>query len=312
VLGPPIPLGRVNLRLDPPDLGALLSPEIVKTSVESVRTAIAAALDSRIGGPEARERWTEVLEAPGERLLAPDSPVLVVHADIAMLVGGLRALLLQSLHPRAMAGVAQHSNYREDPWGRLQRTADFLGVVTFGPKEWAVRSVEAVKRVHSRVQGMTSAGEPYSANDPHLLRWVHLAEVDSFLAAHRRYGSKKLSSADEDRYVADMSITAELLGVQGAPRSVSELRAQLHAYDPELRSTREARDAARYLALPAGLSAPERLGYAPILAGAIALLPLRARFMLRLPFLPVTERLVVQPAVSTALGLGRWSRPDRR
>lgn len=301
----------MSSRLVPPDLGSLLSPTLLKSSVESVRTAIATALDSRIGGPEARQRWTEVLAAPGERLLAPESPVLVVHADIAMLVGGLRALLLQSLHPRAMAGVAQHSNYREDPWGRLQRTADFLGVVTFGPKEWALRSVEVVTRVHSRVHGVTSSGEAYSANDPHLLRWVHLAEVDSFLAAHRRYGSSKLSRDDEDRYVADMSVTAELLGVEAAPRSVSELRTQLRAYDPELRSTREARDAARYLAFPAGLSAAERLGYAPILAGAIALLPLRARLMLRLPFLPVTERLVVQPAVSTALGLGRWSRPDR-
>ncbi len=279
--------------------------------MESVRSAIASALDSRIGGPEARTRWTEVLEAPGERLLPPDSPVLVVHADIAMLVGGLRALLLQSLHPRAMAGVAQHSNYRDDPWGRLQRTADFLGVVTFGPRDWALNSVETVKRVHRRVEGVTSRGEPYSASDPHLLRWVHIAEVDSFLMAHRRYGKSTLSEPQCDRYVADMAIVARLLGVDDAPTSVAELRSQLRTYAAELRSSEEARDAARYLAFPGGLSATERLGYAPVFAGAVAMLPLRARLMLRLPFLPVTERLVVQPTVSTALNLGRWSRPDR-
>lgn len=298
-------------RVPLPDVRSLLENDQVRTSVEAVRSAIASALDSRIGGPEARERWTEVLEAPGERLLPADSPVLTVHADISMLVGGLRAILLQSLHPRAMAGVAQHSNYREDPWGRLQRTADFLGVVTFGPREWAEATVDGIKRVHRKVEGVTSRGEPYSASDPHLLRWVHLGEVDSFLVAHRRYGQVRLSPAEQDRYVADMSVVAGLLGVENAPQSVSELRAQLRAYDPELRSTPEAREAARYLAFPGGLSAPERVGYAPIFAGAVAMLPLRARFMLRLPFLPVTERLVVQPTVSTALSLGRWSRPDR-
>lgn len=298
-------------RVPLPGVSPLLEIDQVRTSVEAVRTAIASALDSRIGGPEARERWTEVLVAPGERLLPADSPVLVVHADISMLVGGLRAILLQSLHPRAMAGVAQHSNYREDPWGRLQRTADFLGVVTFGPREWAQATVDGIKRVHRKVEGVTSRGEPYSASDPHLLRWVHIGEVDSFLVAHRRYGRIRLSPAEQDRYVADMSVVAAMLGIDDAPRSVSELRAQLRSYDPELRSTPEAREAARYLAFPGGLSAPERIGYAPIFAGAVAMLPLRARVMLRLPFLPVTERLLIQPTVSTALSLGRWSRPDR-
>lgn len=276
-----------------------------------MRRAISTALDQRIGGADARARWDEMISAPGERLIAEDSPVRVVHADIAMLVGGVRAILLQSLHPRAMAGVAQHSNYRTDPWGRLQRTADFLGAVTFGPKDRALRSIEVVRAVHARVTGTTSRGEPYTADDPDLLRWVHVAEVESFLVAHRTYGSTALSLDDEDRYVADTAVVAELLGATEVPRSVSELRASLRSFDPVLRSTREAREAVRYLAFPPGLSTTERLGYGPIISGAIATLSVRARLMLRLPYLPVTERLVVRPLASTALTIGRWARPQR-
>jgi uncharacterized protein (DUF2236 family) len=210
-----------------------------------------------------------------------------------------------------MAGVAQHSNYRTDPWGRLQRTADFLGAVTFGPADRAKQSIDVVRAVHSRVHGTTSRGEPYSADEPSLLRWVHIAELESFLVAHRVYGGNHLTPADEDRYVADMAVVAELLGATDVPRSVSELRECLASYAPELRSSREARNATRYLAFPPGLSAPERLGYGPVFAGAVATLSVRARVMLRLPVLPVTERLVVRPLTATAMTLGRWSRPPR-
>lgn len=280
-------------------------------SVDAVRHAITGALDRRIGGADARERWDEMVSAPGERLVAMDSPVRIVHADIAMLVGGVRAILLQSLHPRAMAGVAQHSNYRTDPWGRLQRTADFLGVTTFGPKDRALRAIEAVRAVHTRVTGTTGRGEPYSANDPVLLRWVHIAEVESFLVAHRAFGRTRLSPDDEDRYVSDSAPVAELLGATEVPRSVSELRAALRSFDTQLRSTREAREAARYLIFPPGLSATERLGYGPILSAAIATMSVRSRLLLRLPYLPVTEQLVVRPLASTTLSIGRWARPQR-
>ena len=289
--------------LNPPNLTA------ISEQVTSVRQAIAGALDRRIGGPDARVRWDQMLAAPGERLIAEDSPVRIVHGDIAMLVGGLRAILLQSLQPRAMAGVAQHSNYRTDPWGRLQRTADFLGAVTFAPLDEAMRSIEVVRAVHLRVVGTTTKGEAYAASEPHLLRWVHIAEIDSFLAAHRVYGATRLSPTEENRYVADVAVVAELLGADRVPRSVEELRAALLEFGPELRSSKEAREAARYLAVPPGLSATERVGYGPIFAGAAALLPVRSRLMLRLPVFPVTERLVVRPVTNAALSLGRWSRP---
>ena len=169
--------------------------------------------------------------------------------------------------------------------------------------------METVRAVHARVQGTAPNGRPYSATDPHLLRWVHIAEVDSFLSAHRTFGAITLTADEEDRYVADVAIVAERLGADRVPHSMA-LRAALDEYGPELRSTRECRSAARYLAFPPGLSAPERVGYAPVFAGAVGLLPLRARILLGiLPWLPLTERFVVRPATATALGLGRWSRP---
>ena len=154
-----------------------------------------------------------------------------------MFVGGLRALLFQSLHPLAMAGVAQHSDYRHDPWGRLQRTADFLAATTFGPASQAQLAVDRVHRVHRRVEGIAPSGERYAANDPHLLEWVHIAELDSFLAAHDRYGDEPLIGAERDRYVADAAVVARALGVVDPPDTEAQLRIRLAAFRPELRGT---------------------------------------------------------------------------
>src|SRR5690606_6725527 len=134
-------------------------------------------------------------------------------------VGGLRALLLQSLHPLAMAGVAEHSDYRSDPWRRLQRTADFLAATTYGPATEAERAITRVRNVHERVVGVARDGRAYAANDPHLLRWVHVAEVDSFLAANQRYGADPLVGAERDDYVRQMAVIARALGVPAPPES---------------------------------------------------------------------------------------------
>ena len=115
-------------------------------------------------------------------LFTPDSAVWRVHGNRSGLVGGLRALLLQAVHPLAMAGVAQHSDYRRDPWGRLHRTGSFIAVTTYGSTSAAEANIEMVKRIHLRVHGVASDGRPYTASDPHLLAWVHDTEVDSFLA----------------------------------------------------------------------------------------------------------------------------------
>ena len=110
-----------------------------------------------------------------------------------MFVGGIRALLVQSLHPLAMAGVAAHSGYKGDPWGRLQRTSTFLATTTFGTVEHAEELIERVRAIHERVRGTAPDGRPYAASDPHLLRWVHITEVDSFLAAYQRFGAEPLT-----------------------------------------------------------------------------------------------------------------------
>lgn len=224
-----------------------------------------------------------------------------------MFIGGLRALLLQSLHPLAMAGVAQHSNYREQPWGRLQRTAEFLAATTFGPSATAERAVATVRRVHNRVVGVAADGRPYEANDPHLLLWVHVAEVDSFLTAHRRFGTNRLTADEADGYVADMAVIARKLGAETPPTTVSELRSQIAAFRPELHGTPEARAAARFLLLEPPLAAAARLPYGMIAAAAVSLLPRWARLPLRLPFLPVSERLVARPGGSLVTQGIRWA-----
>jgi uncharacterized protein (DUF2236 family) len=276
------------------------------TIMDPVRAAIATAIRSRVAGPGARTVVRDIVEADGERWFDRDRPIRVVHADAAMFVGGLRALLLQSLHPLAMAGVAAHSDFRTDPWGRLQRTAEFLTWTTFGTAEQAERACGRVRGVHAMVNGTAPDGRPYSATDPHLLLWVHLAEIDSFLAAHQRYGMPKLDAAGRDGYVADMARVAEAVGVIDPPRSEAELRAALDAFRPELHGTKEARDAARFLLLPP-LPVAAYGPYALLAASAVSLLPWWARVQLRLPVLPVAERVVVRPAGWALMELIRWA-----
>jgi uncharacterized protein (DUF2236 family) len=247
------------------------------------------------------------MAAPGPRWFAPDSPVRLVHADASMFVGGLRALLLQSLHPLAMAGVAQHSDFRHDPWGRLQRTAEFVAATSFGPIPVAEQAVAVVHRVHERVVGTASDGRPYAANDPHLLRWVHIAEIDSFLAAYQRYGRRPLTPAEADRYVHDVGLVARKLGVNDPPRSVADLRGELRDFRPELASSREARDAARFLLLEPPLPLAARGPYLLLAGAAVALLPAWTRWPLRLPLLPVSEAVVLRPAGQMVTQLIRWS-----
>jgi uncharacterized protein (DUF2236 family) len=122
------------------------------------RSWLGEQVRARVVGPDARARRAELLDASEPGWFAGGAPIRRVHADASMFVGGLRALLLQSLHPLAMAGVAQHSDYRQDPWGRLQRTADFLAATTFGPSAQAERAVDRVRRVHRRVEGVTATG----------------------------------------------------------------------------------------------------------------------------------------------------------
>lgn len=173
---------------------------------------------------------------PAEAYFALDSVARVIHGDLPpMLVGGLGSLFIQMLHPHTMAGVAQHSRYREDPLGRLLQTANFIGFTTYGTRAEAYASIERVLAVHQAVRGVADDGAPYFANDPHLLAWVHAAETSMFLNAYRRFGTVRLSDDDADRYVREMAQLALDLGMVDPPRSVAQLEATIQRFRPELR-----------------------------------------------------------------------------
>jgi uncharacterized protein (DUF2236 family) len=259
----------------------------VSAAVDGVRRRAGAAVFRKVAGadgPAARER---IHLTPGPRWFPADSPIQQVHGDASMFVGGLRALLLQSLHPEAMAAVAGHSGYKSDPWGRLARTSTFLAVTTFGTAQDAQEAVDRVRAIHERVRGTTPDGVRYRASDPRLLRWVHVAEVDSFLTAHRWYGVGPLDARDADTYVAQTAEVARALGAQEVPTTVVELRAAIQAFRPELAATPAALDTARFLLLRPPLPVPVRVPYLPLAAAAVALLPPWARRVLRLPHVPI-------------------------
>ena len=257
----------------------------------AVRTELAGALLRRVAGPDPSAARDAIHLAPGLRWFAADSAIARVHGDASMFVGGIRALLLQSLHPRAMAAVAAHSGYRSDPWGRLQRTATFLASTTFGPAVMSERSVAIVRAVHSRVSGTTAEGEHYEASDPHLITWVHLAEIDSFLIAHQRYGRRPLDAEGCDEYVAQSSRIALALGGSDVPTTLAGLRSGLGSYRPELRSTPPARAAADFLLREPPLPRSARIGYSALAAAAVALMPAWTRAELDLPWSPATHSL---------------------
>ena len=249
----------------------------------ALQRRLGLALRSRVAGDDAPERAKRIWGAEGERWFTSDDPIWRVNADAAMFPGGLAALLLQSLHPMAMAGVAGHSGYKGDPWGRLQRTSHFLAVTTFGTVADAEQAIAHVRSVHRRVRGTDERGRQYAADDPHLLRWVHVAEIWSFLAAFQTYAATPLTPADADLFVHQTARAASQLGATDLPHTVAELEDVIERYRPELEVTPAAREATRFMLLHPPMPLVLRPGYALIAAGAVALLPEWARKSLRLP-----------------------------
>ncbi|MEU9012661.1 oxygenase MpaB family protein [Streptomyces sp. NPDC048479] len=277
-----------------------------------LRERLGSSLFTRVAGPAGRDNRARIHDTPGPRWFGPDRPIRTVHGDASMFIGGLRALLLQSLHPLAMAAVAAHSGYQGDPWGRLQRTSTFLAVTTYGTADDAQQAVDRVRAVHDRVKGATPTGETYHAADPHLLAWVHIAEVDSFLQAHQRYGAHPLDATGCDEYIADTARVAAALGVTDPPRDQGELADRLAAYRPELRATQEAREAARFILLHPPLPWIARVPYAVLTANAVSTLPQWARKPLRLPYLPGIEETCVRLGGHALITTIRWAmKPPR-
>ena len=276
------------------------------STADQVRGRIGAAIFGRVAGPQGPAR-RQLIHAEGERWFAEDRPIRTVHGDSAMFVGGIRALLLQSLHPLAMAAVAGHSDYRGDPWGRLQRTSYFVAVTTFGRVSDAQEAINRVRTIHEQVTGTAPDGRPYAASDPRLLTWVHIAEADSFLRAHSRFGARPLDQAGRDGYVADLARIGAALGVPDPPRTEAELAARIAQHRHELGATGQAREAARFLLLNPPLPLVARPPYGVLAAAAVSLLPWWARWHLRLPALPVAEAAVVRPAGHIVVHAIRWA-----
>lgn len=272
---------------------------------------LAAALRSRVAGPDAPEAAARIWDTPGPRWFTSDDPIWRVHADASMFTGGIAALLLQSLHPSAMAGVAGHSGFRGDPWGRLQRTSHYIATTTYGTIEHAEQAVDVVRAVHARVRGTNDLGVPYAADDPHLLRWVHVAEVWCFLRAHQLFGAQALTVGEADTYIAQTAVPALHLGGRDLPMSVAELEAQLAAYRSELVVTEDARDAATFVLREPPLPAAARAGYALIAAGALSVLPPWAGEMLTLPATRGGRRTLARAAGHTSTRLVRWGMAGR-
>lgn len=224
-------------------------------------------------------------------LFGPESMTWRLHAEPILIVGGLRSLYLQALHPRAMAGVAQNSGYKADPWGRFMRTSEFVGVTIYGTTGQAERAASRVRRLHARLRATDPrTGEKFRIDEPDLLRWVHVTEVESFLTTARRAGLS-LTDDEVDAYYTEQLRAAELMGLDPAtvPATAAEVDAYYEAVRPDLGMTRDAAETMVFLTappVPAKLSLPLRLGlnlgptrwaYLGIAATALGLLPPWAR-----------------------------------
>lgn len=178
----------------------------------------------------------------------PDSACWKVHGDFtSMMVGGITALLVQMLHPGALAGVWDHSNFRGDMSGRLKRTARFIAGTTYGDRAEAQEFIDHVRKIHGRVAGTLPDGTPYSADDPDLLTWVHVAEVSAFLAAYLRYGDPHFPGHEQDRYYRETAEIARRLGAVDVPQSRAEAAAYFKAVRPRLRYDHRTREVAQAL-----------------------------------------------------------------
>ncbi|WP_181295723.1 oxygenase MpaB family protein [Pseudomonas sp. Q2-TVG4-2] len=245
---------------------------------------------------------------PGDPgLFGPDSVCWRVHGDFtSMLIGGISALLLQALHPLALAGVWDHSNFREDLLGRLRRTGQFISATTFGSQTDAQRLIERVRSIHLKVTGHTADGRPYAAYDPDLLTWVHVAEVSSFLQAHLRYLNASLSGDDQDRYYAEVALIAESLGAREVPRSRQQIADYLQGIRPQLQCDERSREVMRVLfSAPAPSTLARPFGALMMQAG-VELLPDWASTMLGLQQSP-RQRQLIQLGVRRTAPVLRWA-----
>ncbi len=212
----------------------------------SLQKAVSSRIGKILGDEAALEEYKYPLHDAG--LFGPGTPVWRVHSDLpSMLIGGISSLMLQSLHPLPMAAVADHSSYKEDPFGRFQRTVAFVAGTTFGSTEMANGLIDRVKSIHDKISGTSPKYGGYRASDPNLLTFVHTAEVSSFLRAYQRFSLNPLTKDETDLYYREVSLVAELLGAQAVPKSSSEVKAYFAGIRKDLCATEEAKEALEFL-----------------------------------------------------------------
>ncbi len=269
--------------------------------LEAPRQRALEGFRSIVSGTSTTPDWVRDLEnGDDEGYFGPGSSVWAVHGNLATLVGGVRALLVQALHPVAVTGVDQHSTYREDPLGRLAGTTRWLTVTTFGSRAAADRESARVRGMHRRVRGTYTGPDgrerPYRAGDDRLLGWVHAAFTDSFLVAHETFAGPVPGGAD--RYVREWATAGELVGVRRPPRSVAELKDLIDGYRPVLAHSSVTARTVEFLRTPP-LPGPAAVGYQVLFAAAASTLDDEHR---RLLGLPPTGRAVPRRAASALLG----------
>lgn len=237
-------------------------------------------------------------------LFGPDSVTWKLHKEPVLLLGGLRSLYLQALNPRAVAAIAQNSGYRDEPWGRLMRTAGYVSTVNFGSTEEAETAGRRLRRLHSRLSAVDPrTGQPFRVDEPDLLRWVHVAEIESFLTTASRAGVT-LTPAEVDAYYTEQTRAAELVGLDPStvPATAAEVDAYYRSMLPELALTRDSVKTAFFVTVPpmpeffgsrplrlAMSVGPTRWAYTGLAATAIGLLPPWARRMYGGPGWPTTD-----------------------
>lgn len=255
-----------------PDVGPAALP-FARTVKQRIASEVVAIFNDRAKGQR------PVVRRP-DGLFGPESVVWHVHGDVtAMMVGGISGLLLQMLHPAVLAGVWDHSAFREDLLGRLRRTARFIALTSYGGREEAEAAIARVRAIHARISGALPDGSLYRADDPRLLSWVHVTETTSFLAAWIRYAQPRMPAADRDRYFSEMARLGESLGADPIPRSQIEAQRMIEAMRPELKADGRTREvAALVLAAPAHRPAAEPLQRLTMRA-AVDMLPDWARRM---------------------------------
>lgn len=271
---------------------------------QSVKAAIAAQVVAVFND-------TSRGEAPVPRrtdgLFGPQAVAWRVHGDVAsMMVGGVAGLLLQMLHPAVLAGVWDHSKFRDDMQGRLRRTARFIALTTYGGRDEAEAAIARVRGIHGHVRGTLPGGAPYIANDPALLAWVHVTEATSFLGAWIRYGEPGMSGADQDRYFAELAQVGAGLGADPVPRSRAEARRLIEATRPALAVDGRTREVARLVLTQRAPNPVAQPLQAMTLQAGVDLLPGWARRMHGLPN-PVLGRPLVRAGTLGVARTLRWA-----